>query len=239
MRRKIIAIAFFLCLIGGVATWHASDYRAAANTELAFFEDDIRSFEEADKLHAPKFDGIVFVGSSSIRFWKTLIKDMAPLPVINRGFGGSELSHVIFNAHRIIIPYKPKAVVLYAGDNDLADGTDKTPEDILADYKRFVQTIREPLPNTELYFLSIKPSPWRWSQWPVMAKANALIRSWSRHHAHLHYIDGANVLLDTDGHPRDDLFWFDGLHLNEKGYAAWSQIIRKVLTADFMEHASQ
>lgn len=127
------------------------------------WESSIRQFEESDRLHPPNPGTIVFTGSSSIRLWDTLVDDMRPLDVINRGFGGSQNAHVNQYARRIVIAYRPRAVVLYAGENDLSWAWSKSPDTVLDDVKRFVEIIHAELPDTWIYYVSMKPSPLRWS----------------------------------------------------------------------------
>jgi lysophospholipase L1-like esterase len=210
----------------------AFEYYARASQDATFFEAEILAFEAADRVSPPGPGGIVFVGSSSIRLWSTLADDMHPLPVINRGFGGSQLSHVVHFAYRIITPYAPSAVVVYAGDNDLAERTGKTAEIVLSDFQQLVAKIRERSPQARIYFLSIKPSKLRWARWPEMARANAMIQKWCAADPLLETIDVATILLAPDGEPRDDVFRLDGLHLNETGYRAWTQIVKPILERD-------
>lgn len=221
--------ALALALLGGTV---AFEYYARASQDPTFFEPDIRAFEASDRVSPPEPGGIVFVGSSSIRFWSTLAEDMAPLPVIRRGFGGSQLSHVAHFAHRIVTPYRPSAVVVYAGDNDLAERTGKTAEVVLADFQELVRKIREESPQARIYFLTIKPSKLRWARWPEMARANALIEAWCAGDPLLETIDVATPLLGPDGAPRDDVFRLDGLHLNQVGYRAWTETVKPILLRD-------
>jgi hypothetical protein len=206
-------------------------YMSGAKNDPAFFESAIGAFEESDRESPPDPGGIVFVGSSSIRFWSTLEDDMAPLPVVNRGFGGAHFLHVVHNTDRIVLAYEPKAVVVYAGDNDIAAGTPV--EAVVSGFQEFVARIHQQLPETEIYYLPIKPSKLRWTLWPKMQQANAQIETLTRHDARLHFIDVATPLLDADGEPRDDVFIVDGLHLNEKGYRAWTEAVAPVLRADW------
>ncbi|HEX4645882.1 MAG TPA: SGNH/GDSL hydrolase family protein, partial [Verrucomicrobiae bacterium] len=165
---------------------------------------------------------ILFVGSSTIRFWKTLAQDFPDLKVINRGFGGSHLSDSTFFADRIVIPYQPKTIFLYAGDNDLAAG--KTPEQVFADYQAFVQKIRAQLPETRIVYLSIKPSPSRWHLKDQIQTANHLISGLKGDR--LMFIDTYSPMLNQDGQPRADLFQKDNLHMNAEGYKLWTSLIK-------------
>jgi lysophospholipase L1-like esterase len=158
---------------------------------------------------------------------------MAPLEVLNRGFGGAQFSHLIHNVHRVVTPYAPRMVVIYAGDNDLAEGTGKTAEVVFDDYRRFVASVRERVPEAHLYFLAIKPSPLRWERWPEMRRANALIEAFAARRQGLDYLDVATPLLGADGRPERDFFLPDGLHLSPSGYATWARLVRSRLLADW------
>lgn len=193
------------------------------------FESEIADFENADRQNPSKPGGIVFTGSSSIRLWSTLTEDMKPLTVINRGFGGSQIADVNQYAARIVLPYRPHAVVFYAGDNDLAASPPKTPEQVCDGFKKFVQIVHSQLPETQIYFVSIKPSIQRWSLWPNFQQANELIRKYISLTPRLEFIDLAYAMLDAQGNPRAEIFREDGLHLNEQGYALWTAIIKSKL----------
>ena len=197
------------------------------------WEPEIRSFEQSDQTAPPKPGGIVFTGSSSIRLWETLSHDMKPLDVINRGFGGSQLDEVNRYVPRIVIPYHPRAVVLYCGDNDLAEPNRKSAETVLADFQRFVELVHGALPDTWIYYVSIKPSTQRWSRWPEMQRANSLIAAFARTHERVQFIDVSSAMLDSAGKPRPDLLKEDGLHPNPKCYRLWTSIIKPVLMQRF------
>jgi lysophospholipase L1-like esterase len=147
---------------------------------------------------------------------------------INRGFGGSELADSVRFAPRIVVPYEPRIVVLYAGDNDLAFG--KSPEQVAADFEAFTRLVLGRLPKTKIIFLSIKPSPLRSRLTEKMHKANAHIEAQCKSDQRLLYVDVGSALLGSNGKPRKDLFRWDGLHLNEKGYEVWNGILRPYLS---------
>jgi lysophospholipase L1-like esterase len=197
------------------------------------WEPAIRKFEESDRKAPPKPGVIVFTGSSSIRFWKTLPDDMKPLDVINRGFGGSQIEHVNEYASRIVIPYRPRAVVLYAGDNDLSWPWSKSPEAVFADFQEFVSIVHGDLPDTWIYYISIKPSKLRWTNWTKIQATNRMIRDFAASQERVQFIDVASAMLDAQGHPRADLLRIDGLHPNAKCYALWTSIIKPVLMERF------
>jgi len=202
------------------------------------WEPAIRDFEEQDKVNPPKPGSIVFAGSSSFRFWDSLVSDMKPLDVINRGFGGSEFSDLDEYANRIVVAYRPRAVVVYEGDNDLAEGTSKTPEMVAADFRKFVQIVHGALPDTWIYILAIKPSKLRWNQWPQMQAANKRMQDYAATQPRVQYIDIATPMFDANGNLPRDLFKADGLHPTAKLYAMWTAIIKPILLNRFGPSAS-
>jgi lysophospholipase L1-like esterase len=183
------------------------------------WEADIQRLEQADRERPPTPGGVLFVGSSSIRMWESLGEDFAGVNVLNRGFGGSELGDVVHYAPRIVLPYRPRLVMVYAGENDLAAG--KTPEQVLASYRALVQRIHRELPDTRVGFISIKPSPSRWHLETQMQQANAMVRDFTQRDARLFYVDVFTAMLDAQGRPREELFLEDRLHMNRQGYAIW------------------
>ena len=198
----------------------------------------IRQFEKEDRRSPPPKGVIVFTGSSSIRFWKSLKEDMAPLPVVNRGFGGSQIPQVTHYADRIVLPYQPRAVVFYAGENDMAGlflSSKKGPTEIRDAYRRFCEKIHGALPDVPIYYISTKPPKRRLRLWPAMQVANQLVREYCASGKRLRYIDIVPAMLDTAGKPRRDVFKWDGIHLNEKGYAIWTSVVRPVLLEAFPE----
>jgi lysophospholipase L1-like esterase len=234
MRRAGIALA----VLAGIAVAILAGGRLAlewygrASQDPAFFEDEIAAFEAADREHPPPERPVVFVGSSSIRLWDTLAEDMAPLPVLNRGFGGSQLAHAVHFADRAVIRYRPRAVVLYAGDNDLDERTGKSAADVVRDFEAFVARVHGSVPDARIYYLAIKPSRLRWARWPEMAKANAEIAALCAGDPRLAFLDVATPMLATGEPPARDLFIIDGLHLSAEGYALWTSVVKPRLLAD-------
>ena len=232
-RWKIVAGAFAaLVALAGAFVVAAPRIYAWRAHDPAFFADEIAAFAEQDLAMPPPDAPIVFVGSSSIRFWTTLAEDMAPLSVLNRGFGGSQLPHLTHYVDETIVRYLPRAVVVYAGDNDLDTATGKNADDVARDFGTLVATIHAYAPGTRIYFLSIKPSKLRWARWPEIQRANKLIEKQCQADPRLAFVDVATPLLDEDGEPRDDVFKFDGLHLNEAGYREWRRVVRMRLCGD-------
>jgi lysophospholipase L1-like esterase len=194
------------------------------------WEASIEGYEASDAVTPPAPGSIVFVGSSSILFWNTLDQDMSPMPVLNRGFGGSVIEHVTHFSDRIVLPYEPSAIVLYAGDNDIAYLL--SADCVLRDFEAFVAHIHEAAPGTPIYFISIKPSPSRMGLWVDMDRANQLIEARTTMDAALHFIDVSQAMFDEQGEPRGEFFLEDGLHMTAAGYELWTSIVRPRLTAD-------
>jgi len=197
--------------------------------DFSRWEKSMTEFEGRDK-STPQGEGkVLFIGSSSIRMWKTLAEDMAPHAVINRGFGGSQIEDSIHFADRIIFPYKPSAIFIYAGDNDIA--AKKTPERVARDFKRFHALIQTEMPGTPVYFIAIKPSRRRWEMWPDMLKANALIERYISQSKNAVYVDTSSPMLDENGEVMNKLFIEDMLHMNAEGYSIWTSIVKPRLDA--------
>ena len=199
-------------------------FSRAADPAPAPFEKDIRAFEEADAKQPPPKDAVLFIGSSSIRLWKSLEQDFPNLKVINRGFGGSQIADSVRYADRIVVPYKPKLIVFYAGGNDVAAG--KSPQRVLADFRAFVVKVREALPDTKILFVSIRPSVARRHLQGREWLANQFVREFADADPTSEYVDVVPALSTPDGAPRADLLVADELHLNEDGYRAWTKVIR-------------
>lgn len=183
----------------------------------------IDKFTQADATNPPPRQGVVFVGSSSIVKWTTLEQDFPGVKVINRGFGGSELGDSAFYADRIVTPYQPRIVVVYAGDNDLKAG--KTPEAVFAAFKELVAKVHAKLPETRIVFIGVKPSPSRWDIREAGMKANALISAECAKDKRLRFVDVWQPMLDAKGEPRRELFVADMLHLSAAGYAVWTPLV--------------
>lgn len=202
------------------------------------WEADIRAFEKQDQAHPPKAGSIVFTGSSSLVRWNTLSEDMRPLPVLNRAFGGSEYTDVNEYVARTVIAYHPPAVVVYAGDNDLAAPAPNTPQSVAKQVQLFVETVHAQLPGTWIYVLSIKPSYLRWDAWPRMKEANQLIKDYVRTQQRVEYVDVATPMFGGQEKPPRDFFVEDGLHPTAKCYALWTSILKPVLMRRFGPKAS-
>ncbi|QNK00053.1 SGNH/GDSL hydrolase family protein [Dyella telluris] len=191
---------------------------------------DIEAFVAADHERPPMHNGVLFIGSSSIQYWKSLAEDFPGVPVINRGFGGSALPDSTYYADRIVWPYKPNLIVMYAGDNDINDGA--TADQVLASFQKFVARAREGVPGVPIVYVSIKPSVARIALWPTMKAANDKIRDWAATQKDVRFVDIAPAMFNAQGKPRPELFRPDGLHMLPNGYALWIAALKPVL-ADY------
>lgn len=186
---------------------------------------EVAAFAAADSLAPPPTGAVVCVGSSSMRFWHdTIAADLAPLPVVPRGFGGSTMFDLLHYAQPLVLTCRPRLILLYEGDNDIDFGV--APAEVRATFDRFVALVREALPGTRIEVIAIKPSPARWTRWPAMQEANRLLAEACAADSLLGFIDVATPMLGVDGRPRPELFLPDMLHLNRRGYALWAEIIR-------------
>ena len=186
------------------------------------WESAMQKFEAQDETDPPPKGEILFVGSSSIRRWK-LDESFPELKTINRGFGGSQIVDSIHFADRIILKHKPRVVVLYAGDNDIAKG--KSAATVTSDFCRFVNTVHDALPGTRIVFIAIKPSIKRWNLVETVRAANGAICQLCCRHAMLSFADIDTPMIGADGRPRESLFAKDGLHLNADGYRVWAKVV--------------
>lgn len=223
MRATAIALACFVALAAPAIAQPAA---TPAGPER--FAPEIAAFAAADRAHMPAPCGFLFVGSSSIRFWKTLGADMAPMPAVNRGFGGSTIADVDYYFDRVVAPYRPRAIVFYAGENDLDAGA--APGAVTADFARFMDLKTKALGPAPVYFISLKPSKLRWAQRDAQAQVNAQIQAMAALRHDLHYVDVAPAML-TGGVPKD-IYVADGLHMTPEGYRLWTAVVRPVVQAE-------
>lgn len=190
------------------------------------FAEDIKKFEELDKQNPPE-DVILFVGSSSIRFWTTLKQDFPNHKILNRGFGGSHMSDLLFYLDKLVLKYAPKKVFIYEGDNDINDKEDSNA--ILKEAQDIVKKIHDVLPKTKVIFISAKPSIARWNLKDQYLQLNKLFKNYANQFDYLEFIDVWNPMLDRQGNPKKDIFIEDNLHMNAKGYEIWKKVIEPYL----------
>ncbi len=199
---------------------------------LGHAQDPTRFSETIDKYNKelPDLEGedpIVFVGSSSIGMWKDVGDRFKEYPVINRGFGGSQMSDLLYYLNDLVIKYKPKQVFIYEGDNDLA--SKKTTETIMKDTREVVNSIHKALPSTQIVLIAAKPSVARWELAPQYIALNKAYAKYADQETYLSYADVWNPAMGSDGKVRDDIFLDDNLHMNSKGYDIWEEVLRPML----------
>ncbi|MBL4677409.1 MAG: hypothetical protein JKY70_14570 [Mucilaginibacter sp.] len=189
------------------------------------FDNEIRDFKHQDSLKFPPKHGILFIGSSSIRKWTDLEQRFADKPVIRRGVGGCTIEQLVdYYTPYIMYPYQPRKIFIYAGENDIAAG--KTGEFTARQFYQLWAMIKQNLPNAEIYFMSIKPSPSRAKYFAEVRRANTLVKSFLKGKRKSHYVDVASVILDAKTRqPDTSLFESDMLHLNSKGYDKWQAVL--------------
>jgi lysophospholipase L1-like esterase len=200
----------------------------ADNPDPLRFKQEINEYKEADKINPPQQGLYLFIGSSSIRMWKTLEEDFAGYHVINRGFGGSHFSDAIYYFNDLVTPYRPKKIIIYEGDNDIA--SDKSPESVFKDFKKFLKMISKNMDNPEIAIIAAKPSPRRWHLKEKYESLNLKFEKFCERKENLTYIDVYKPMLNEKGRPDPQLFLKDSLHMNGKGYEIW-----KNLTLPFIE----
>jgi lysophospholipase L1-like esterase len=230
--RKISLLGVYLAVIAlAVSLAAQAQAPTQANREIRppeSWEATIAKFEAADTINPVPQNGIVFVGASSIVRWN--LPEYFPelgAKAINRGFGGSLIGDSVHFADRIVIPYKPRIVVLYAGDNDVE--TSLSAAHIADQFMHFDRKVHAALPNTKIVFISIKPSLRRWAFIDKIRRANTLVKDYIAKHPHLAYVDIEPQSLGADGKPRPELLVADGLHLTPEGYKVWTAALKSHL----------
>ena len=198
----------------------------AAAQDAGRFDKELNAFAAADAASPPVRGEIVFVGSSTIVDWDTA-RYFPGLRILKRGLWGSSLGDAARLVDRLVVPYQPRTIVLYAGDNDIDGG--RTTEDVAVQFERFVRAVHAKLPQTRIVYIAIKPSPQRWIAIDRMRAANQLIRAICSRDDRLAFVDVDGVMLGWDERPRRELYADDGLHLSAAGYELWSMLVRPLL----------
>ena len=214
----------FLCVALFAPALHAEPVAAPSK-----WESEIARIEKNHPAGPAEKGGIVFIGSSSIRMWSSLAQDFPKHRVANHGFGGSQIVDSIQFIDRLVVPYQPRMIVMYAGGNDINSG--KKAETVASDFRMFVEKVRAKLPDVEIAYISIAPNPKRWSQVETVKAANSSIAKFCSETPKLKFIDVFTHMLGDDGLPKPDIFLADELHMNAKGYAIWKEIVGPQLGA--------
>lgn len=222
MRRVAFGFLAGFVLLGASTRVDAEELQPSASNSETWAK-EIAAFEDADAKDPPPQGAVLFVGSSSIRLWDTA-KAFPEAETINRGFGGSQICDSTYFADLLVVKHRPRAIIFYAGDNDIASG--KSAEQVHVDFLAFLRKVRASLPETPIVFISIKPSIARWKLAEEMQVANMLIAAECENFEELKYVDVWPAMLDDQGQPRKDIFREDGLHMNEAGYALWNELLK-------------
>lgn len=197
--------------------------------EVKEWESEIEKFEQLDIAKSYPSDAILFAGSSSIRLWSTMNRDMLPYNVIQRGYGGAKLSDFAVYADRIIHPHTCQAIVIFIANDIAGNDNDKSPLEVSQLFKKTLNIIRRKFRSTPVFWISITPTHARWHVWPEIKEANEMIRDICQSRQYTYYIDTEKYFLTPSGLPNSDLFEEDRLHLNSEGYSVWAGVIKNEL----------
>jgi len=229
--RKSKLLSSLLLILGICINFSCSPlYKYRNSTSTPKWAPEIVKFEKLDQTESYAKDAILFTGSSSIRKWTTIDKDMLPYHVISRGFGGSKLEDLAFYLDRIIKPHQFKALVIFSGTNNLTGkASDSKPEDLLKLAKYIKKKIRANYPTTPVFWIAITPTNARIKAWSQVQETNRLMKKMCEGSPNFHFIDTDYAYLDQKGKPIKELFVQDQIHQNAEGYAIWTKIIKKEL----------
>ncbi|MCR9276802.1 MAG: GDSL-type esterase/lipase family protein [Pseudomonadaceae bacterium] len=224
-----------ITIIFALAMLLAQSACAAEYPDPKLWDATIRGFALEDEIIGPQHGAIVATGSSSMRFWDNRIEeDLAPLTIISRGFGGSNMNDVLHHLDTLVLNHKPRAVLLYEGDNDVAQGVDT--DTIIATFTRAFERIHAQDDAVRIYVLSAKPSIARLAMWPAMVAVNERLAKLANADERITYIDVATPMLNADGTPNEALFVSDMLHMNQRGYDIWRDTVAPILRAGELSH---
>lgn len=236
IQRHLALLATFFTTLALVGCATVAEVEPSADyPDPLRFENAIKQFEAADAKAMPPKGAVVVAGSSSVRMWHGQIaEDLAPLTVVGRGFGGSNMNDLAYFLDRIVLKYQPRAVVIYEGDNDIAQGV--SPAVVTQTFKQLLDKIEQARPGCRVYIIAVKPSLKRWAMWPTMQRLNQNFADIAASNPNVTYLDIATPMLGDDGRPNPALFVNDGLHLNRAGYLLWRDTIRPVLVQAEQRH---
>ncbi len=203
-----------------------SPMRKYTPTDREWALPEIAAFETLDQQENYPKDAILFLGSSSIRLWKTIKEDMAPYSVIQRGYGGAHFRDLVFFTERILADHSLQMVVCFVANDIKGTEDDATPNRVFRLFKVFVKQVREQYPEIPIMQIAITPTQSRWEFWDKINRVNKRIKAYCDNNLNLYYIDTVPTYLDEQGQPKPEWFVKDQLHLNETGYAVWSKIIK-------------
>lgn len=230
--KKLVFLTFAIFMLYSCGSSQQVNERADVervfpDLDIDRFEEEIIAFEKQDMTRRYPSDMALFVGSSSFRFWRTITEDLAPHQVLNRGFGGSTLPEVNHYFERIVSKYKPAQIFLYCGENDLA--MTFTVRETFDAFVEFLALCKKHVPNAEIVYVSMKPSPSRWHLWNKYEEANTLIKNVCTLSKQMHYVDVSETMMTADGVPDQSIFIDDMLHMNASGYERWTAVFKPVI----------
>jgi lysophospholipase L1-like esterase len=227
MKRLASTAIILLAAIPSALSQQGGPRSYAESRDYSKWEKEVAAYETSDRQNPPPKGGILFIGSSTIRLWKTLAEDYPNLKVINRGFGGTEIVDSTHFADRLIFPHEPKQIFLRAGGNDIHNG--RTPSEVAIDFRKFVRVIHERLPKTEILYISVSPAPSRWGESDKYRELNRLIRGMALEMPRVGFVDTFDMVLRADGSARPELFVKDRLHFSPEGYELLRARVRPFL----------
>jgi hypothetical protein len=223
-----LALLFSTLIFGQATEVKAVDFTPWLQ-DIKRWEPEIKKFEELDRQQTDPEGAILFVGSSSIRLWDTMAKDMAPYEVIRRGYGGAKFSDVAYYAKRIILPHKFQALVLFVGNDVSGSPNDKTPEQVAACFQHIVDVVRERHATVPIFCLDVRPTISRFKAWPEIQAMNRALNAVCDTDRNAHFVATSPEHLDDNGRPKQELLRDDKLHLSRAGYELWAKQIRSAL----------
>ena len=217
---KILILLSFVILAAPVS--------AQRGTDPTVWDGAMERFAEQDRMNPPPMGAVLLTGSSSIARWNDqAAKALAPLTVIARGFGGSMMSDVVHHLDTVALKYKPRAILIYEGDNDTFYGVEE--KEIIGSLSKIVDKVHQELPDTRIYVMAVKPSTSRVGVWENAQTVNAAYKEIAKHDPQVYFVDSATPFLKSDGSVMTDIFVEDGLHLNTMGNLIWGSTIRAAL----------
>ncbi len=219
MRRFIFFFLLFILI---------SSAAFSQNPRADMWINHMELFAAEDQERGDKPASVLFVGSSSFMLWKTVQEDFPGSDILNRAFGGSMMSDVIYYFDQVIKPYAPRQIVIYQGDNDLA-GSGKSPANFFEEVVTICRMVQIHFPDAKIVLVSIKPSPSRERFFSEYMAANHLMKLYADQNAHIEFVDIWEPMLTTDGKANSALFEHDRLHMNRLGYEIWIEKIKPFL----------
>lgn len=221
---------FIYCLLGLLTACSPNYFKKYASTEERW-KKEVSELVALDKTEPDPSDGILFIGSSSIRLWKNIHQDMLPYHAIRRGYGGASFTDLIHFTDDLVYPHQFKALVVFVANDITGSAEDRTPEEVLGLAKTVVKTVRKEYPHVPIFQVSITPTPSRWKVWAKQKQANELMKAYFSSHKNLYFIDTEAAYLNEKGEPRGELFISDNLHQKQQGYDLWASLIKQSLDA--------